>query len=520
MYKKQLFYLVLIAGIVRLLAAGMLELGNDEVYYYTYALHLQSNYFDHPPGVAWLIKLFTLNLRLPQEVFIRLGSVVFATVGTYISFALGKRIKNEQTGWYAALLYNASIYCGVIAGTFILPDSPQVLFWLAGLYYMVTAVQYATENKKIPPAIWLAIGILNGLCIMCKVHGVFLWGGFGLYVLFCNRRLLANPWLYVAALLTAVIISPIITWNIQNHFVTWNYHSNRVEVKQFALDADGFIQTILGQLFYNNPLNVVAIVIALVVLKKKVTLAKEVKQLLLLCGLPIIIITTLVSLFKSVLPHWSGPGFLTLLFVAAAWLDDKKAQEPVASGRTPWLIKSSLILIAVVMLGGIAFIRLLPGTIGSKEEAQYGEDDFTLDLYGWRQFGADFIPWYQQQVQAGAFKADTKIVCDKWFPAAHLDYYAARTLHIPVVGVGELNDLHHYVWLNEQRPTLQPNENALCIVPSNYPLQPDKIYENSFTGARLLHTFTQTRMGQTSRYFRVYLLTGFKGQESTPLNIQ
>lgn len=517
MYKKQLFYLVLIASIVRLIAAAMLELGNDEVYYYTYALHLQSNYFDHPPGVAWLIKIFSANLAFTQEMFIRLGSVVCAAVGTIISFRLGRLIRNERTGWYAALLYNSSIYSCVIAGTFILPDSPQVVFWLAALYCIVLAVKLLSEEKRLPVYIWLLIGVLNGLCIMCKVHGVFLWGGLGLYILLYNRKLLANPWLYVSALITAAIISPIFIWNIQNDFVTWNYHSNRVEVKEFSLDTDGFIQTIFGQLFYNNPFNVIAIVVGLVYASRRVILQRQVKRLLLLCGIPIIIMTTGVSLFKSVLPHWSGPGFLTLGFLAAAFFDDKATLAGKVVTKAHWLLKSGLILMAVVITGGMALIRLLPGTIGEKQVENYGENDFTLDLYGWQQFGTAFITWYQAQEQAGVLKPGTKIVCNKWFPAAHIDYYVARKINCPVIGLGEINDLHHYLWLNELRPEIQVAENVLCIVPSNYPDNPSATYGKWFDSAELLHTFVQSRGHETSRYFRIYLLKGYKGgKESLP----
>lgn len=518
MYKKQLFYLVLIASIIRLIAAAMLELGNDEVYYYTYALHLQSNYFDHPPGVAWLIKLFSLNLTFTHEVFIRLGSVVFAAIGTLLSFRIGSFVRNERTGWYAALLYNASIYSCVIAGTFILPDSPQVVCWLAALYYMVILVQRTAEDKPILPWTWVMIGVLNGLCIMCKVHGVFLWGGLGLYILLYQRRLLASPWLYLAALITAAIASPIVIWNIQNQFVTWNYHSNRVEVTAFSPDTDGFLQTIFGQLFYNNPFNVIAIVVGVIYAGRRVLVQKATQRLLLLCGLPIIITTTGVSLFRSVLPHWSGPGFLTLHFLAAAWFDYTAANAGKKEGKTHWLLKTAIMLIIVVVVGGMGFIRLLPGTIGSKETESYGETDFTLDLYGWRQFGTEFTGWYRQQEQAGVLQPGIKIVCNKWFPAAHEEYYIARKTNNPVIGLGEINDLHHYIWLNRWRPPLQKEENALCIVPSNYPDNPEATYAKWFEKATLLHTFVQSRGGKTCRFFKVYLLKGYKGAIASPVH--
>src|SRR6185312_5993600 len=113
--------------------AHVTELDNDEAYYFTYALHLQWNYFDHPPGVAILIRLSTLNLFFTGELFVRLGAIICAASGTWLSYCIGKLIRNERTGFYAAVLYNTSIYSGIIAGVFILPDSPQIVFWLAAL---------------------------------------------------------------------------------------------------------------------------------------------------------------------------------------------------------------------------------------------------------------------------------------------------------------------------------------------------------------------------------------------------
>jgi hypothetical protein len=85
-YRRKVFYLIIISTLMRLLIAGITEFGNDEVYYYTYALHLQWNYFDHPPGVALLIRLTTLNLWLTNELFVRLGAVLCAAAGTWLSY--------------------------------------------------------------------------------------------------------------------------------------------------------------------------------------------------------------------------------------------------------------------------------------------------------------------------------------------------------------------------------------------------------------------------------------------------
>ena len=134
---RTLFWLLAISAVIRGLAAASIEFGNDEVYYWTYALYPDWSHFDHPPMVGWMIQLFSLNLLFDSEFFIRLSSILFMTADTYIIFRIGKEIKSSQAGLYAALLFTASIYAFVIIGIFILPDTPLNLFWLLSFWMAV-----------------------------------------------------------------------------------------------------------------------------------------------------------------------------------------------------------------------------------------------------------------------------------------------------------------------------------------------------------------------------------------------
>jgi len=96
--------LILISSAVRIYLASTLELTNDEVNYWTYAVYPSLSYFDHPPMIGFLIRLFTLNLELQEEIFVRLVSIIFVAVSTWLIFLIGKLMKDEQTGWIAALL--------------------------------------------------------------------------------------------------------------------------------------------------------------------------------------------------------------------------------------------------------------------------------------------------------------------------------------------------------------------------------------------------------------------------------
>jgi len=146
--RQILFSLVIFSFLLRAFLAYWLELGNDEVYYWTYALFPDWSHYDHPPMLGWVMQLFSLNLLFDSEFALRLSSLVFFAINTGLIFMAGKIIRDEKTGLYAALLYNASIYATVITGIFILPDTPQNLFWLIALVIMLKLVSDGVTQQQ------------------------------------------------------------------------------------------------------------------------------------------------------------------------------------------------------------------------------------------------------------------------------------------------------------------------------------------------------------------------------------
>ena len=208
-YKKSVLILIAAIGIFRLILAFTIQLGNDESYYWLYSQHLKSNYFDHPPMVALWIRTTTLNLWLQNYPgFIRLGSVISSCVATWFMYKCVTQLKNERAGFIAACLYNASFYAGVTTGIFILPDSPQMVFWTWSLYMLVLITQNETSWKY-----WLLFGITSGLCIMSKVHGLYIWIGLGCFIFFYKRNWLLNIKMYTALAISIAICLPILFWN-------------------------------------------------------------------------------------------------------------------------------------------------------------------------------------------------------------------------------------------------------------------------------------------------------------------
>ena len=505
-FNKKIWILVILSSLLRMLVAGSLELGNDEVYYQTYAQHLQWNYFDHPPMVALLIRFSTFNLFFHHEFFIRLGSVLCAAAGTWLIFIIGQRIGNSRTGWYAAILYNTSFFTSVIAGTFILPDTPQVIFWLLSMYWMIRILENKPTDKK--KAIhFILLGICAGLCIMSKIHGVFLWLGFGGFIIFHRPEFLKSPMYWISGCISLAIMYPIYAWNLSNHFITYSYHQGRVSFWGNQPDPDHLLQQVLGSFFYSNPVNFMLYICAIyAIAKHKIKKLPEYYPLFLWLSLPLILLLIWTSLFNETLPHWSGPAYLSLMLLAACWLEQKINLQ--TTGK--WIRTAAWVYASVVILS-LTGILFFPFRMGSRQEKNLGKGDISLDMSGWKQFAKDFDSLYRADTESGRMKSEAVLISDYWFPAGHLDHYYGIPYHHNLLVWGPLNDIHHFAWLNQKRPRLKQGADAYFIYPSNYYGPPNQKLKNNFTRIEDSLLIPQFRSGNTVRNFVVYRMHDFRG---------
>ena len=455
-FHRNLAWLIGLSTILRLVLASVVELGNDEVYYWTYALFPDWSHFDHPPLVGLFIQLFSLNLVFDSALFIRLSSVVFAGLNTWIFFQLGKQIKNELTGWYGALLYTASLYSSLIVGVFILPDTPQVFFWLLSLYLMVDILPdkdlVSSSKRKM-----LLLGLVIGFAMLSKYTSVFLWAGAGLYILFYNRLWLKTYQLYLSVFISALLLLPVLYWNLQNDFISFTFQGERANIFSSAMRFDFLGTEIGGQFFYQNPFVFVLTWIAVFkAFFKNDFIEKKKLALLLFLSLPILATFLFVALFRQTLPHWTGPAYLSLMLITATYLAGK-FQEKIH-----WAVKSALAFFLVLMVLAVAEINY-----GVLNTGKISPKDLTLDMYGWKKLGKKITPLFEEDIAQRKMPKDAPIISWRWFPAAHLDLYVAKPNKKVVKAIGSLERIHKYAWINKQRGGFSLGMDAYFITFSN-----------------------------------------------------
>jgi hypothetical protein len=510
---RNLLILLAISFVSRAVLAACFELGNDEVYYWTYALYPDISHFDHPPMVGWLIRIFTFNLQFQQEFFIRLASVVIGTLNTWIIFRIGKKLKDELTGLYAALLYTASIYGFVITGIFILPDTPQTLFWLLALYNMMDVLP---ANQPAGPSRrkMIRVGIFLGLGMLSKYTTVFLWIGMVTFILFYNRNWLKKWVFYLSNLVIIGFFSIVLVWNFQNNFVSFTFQGGRGLVSDILLNYNTFTTEIGGEFLYHNPLVFILVLISLGSLFFNRSILKEPKaRILLFSGIPIILVFWIISLFRSTLPHWSGPGYITLIPFAALWIREKQ------SSNFPVVISGSLLLLIVIL--GISVAQIKTGFITlnkSKKESLSGNiEDYSLEVYGWRQLGASFDSVSRKHEARGEIKLSAPIVSYRWFPAANLEYYVARPTGRFVLATGDLSAIHKYAWINQVHGGFKLNSDAWYITSSREFRDPRELPNVYYQEIMPPDTVPITRKGDTVYSFYVYRMINLQSKPMDPL---
>lgn len=464
-YMKPLLILLLISTLLRAYLAWSVELGNDEVYYRIFGLFPSLSYFDHPPMLAWLIHLTTMGSVETAELLVRLSAVVIGTLNTYIIYRIAG---SGRTGFIAALLLTGSLYASIISGTFIMPDTPLTLFWMLALWIFTkilvpqsTSNQFINRSQSKTNCAMLVAGAMIGCAMLSKYTGLYLWGAATIYLLLFNRKWFKNWSLYLAPIITLVIFSPVLVWNFNNDFISFTFHSGRV-VAESSINWLYFGREVFGGIFYNNPINYILIICAIVAyIKGRKYISKHLFSLLILFSIPLIVLFLAISVTRETLPHWSAPAYFALMILTAYWLNSIK-------NGLRWAYSSAILMVVVVLL---AVCQINQGVIKLGQDTDslsLGRGDITLDMYGWRQLGGKFATHFNKDKKAGWVGDNPQIINYRWDEAAHLDTYVALPNGLDLITIGDIIDTHFYDWITRYRGGYDPKRGAYLIISSRY----------------------------------------------------
>lgn len=335
--------------------AANLDLTFDETYYALWARMPAASYLDHPPLVAWL--LAAVAPFGPHEWLTRLPMLLcgaLAALGMY-GFAI--------TVWTAEVAQRTLLTCvaslpWLWASVLISPDGPLLAAWCLALWAYARALRVGTVGA------WLTLGVALGAAHLSKYMAVLFWPAMLGHLLWRAPHLLRRARTWLPLLVTAVMGTPVIIWNLQHRAASLRFQTS---LGPRHLDGQSGLWTlaefVAGQIVWVGP-------VLMWCLMRGVRQAWKnranpgVSMALMFGGAPALFFLVL-SLRHALEVNWAlcvWPAMMAL----AAWLSPRVASRQVVQT-------------AAVLLGAAVYLM---------HPFADPQHDFTARFFGWRNVAA------------------------------------------------------------------------------------------------------------------------------------
>ena len=274
-----------------------LPLFYDEAYYFHWSLDLSFGYYSKPPMVAWLIKLTTIFSS--SDFFVKLSSPILYAMTSWIVFLIGEKLFNERTGIFSAAVFSTTLLVG-FNSLFITTDAPLYFFWSIGIYVYIKCLSSNLLKH------WVLLGIILGLGMLSKYTFALMPIGLVIHLLIKRRvDLLFSPGFITCVLLSLLIFSFNVYWNIQHEFVSVSHTQEIAKLDESIFHPDKLIEFLLAQCLLLGGYWI------FILAKYRSTLRntryKESITLLYCFVLPILIVISTQAFLSRAFANWAGP---------------------------------------------------------------------------------------------------------------------------------------------------------------------------------------------------------------------
>ena len=459
---------------LRIVGATVLPLSFDEAYYWLWSKNLALSYYDHPPLIAYAIRLGTTMFG-DSAFAVRSMPLLFSVVASWAVWrAADILLDDEQGGALACLFFNLTLMATVETMT-ATPDAPLTM--AAALFVWALAKLEKTQDWRW----WFAVGAAGGLALLSKYTALFLGLGAGSWLVFTRegRRWIATPWPYLGMALAFVLFAPVILWNAGHDWSSFRFQFGKTGAGHFA--PHFLVEFLAGQIALATPF---IFVLGLLGLARR----RGTQSVLLLALVaPSAIFFAEHALHARVQGNWPSflyPAFAIAAAKAALWTGDADRTERVARFARRWAVPTAILFLAVVY--GQAIFGFLPMR------------DPTARL-----LATGFEP-VAQRIEA--LRHETKaegVLTAAYATTGWLAFYLPS--HPPIVQINE-----EYRWLAAPKA-----EATLLSRPLLYVTEPRHEIRadlaRSFSTLRLLGHVARMRHGRVLGRYDIYLVSGFHG---------
>ena len=378
--KHLLIFLFIIFCLTKLTVLKHIPLINDEAYTLTISRYFSLSYFDHPPLMMWVSYFLHLFEIVSINTF-RIPFIAFGLLTSFFIYKITSTIYSKQAGIVSAILYFVSPFFFFSGGLFIVPDA-SLNFSVAGATYIAMRLIFNNEDNIY---LWLSLGLLLSIAFLSKYQAYLF--GITLFIAFIvwRRNVLFTKNFYISLLISLLGLVPVLLWNMDNNFDSFNFHGNR---SSFHFDLFHVFNSIFAQLFLLLPTTGFLIIMSLMKNKKFFTVNEK---FLILLSLPTVIIFNILILFSdNSFSHWSMVGWMLLIPIASNHLLEMKSFKVHLI-----ILKVASVFTSIIMILTI-LIHAKTGFITRSFDQKIPKWDNTRELLDWRHI-ADLLTKTLQQ---------------------------------------------------------------------------------------------------------------------------
>jgi len=236
-FRQLLVVAALIAAmtVLRVVYASVLDLRTDEAYYWTWSKQNVLSFLDHPPMIAWFIRLSTAIFG-DTNFGVRFAGVLAMGVTQLLLADIVRRVTHDLRAMViAVLMMEAALYYGLLMAK-VAPDVALIPFAMAMVWALIRLAE--SDDARW----WLAAGAFAGLSLLSKFTAVLLLPAVAAFMLVprWRGRWLRSPYPWAAALIAFALFLPVLIWNMQHDWASFRFQLVRATaVHEWSLRTFG-----------------------------------------------------------------------------------------------------------------------------------------------------------------------------------------------------------------------------------------------------------------------------------------
>lgn len=384
--------ILLAAALLRGVGLGALALIGDESYYWLWSRHLDWAYYDHPAGVALLIRISTA-LGGQTEAGVRWLNALLGVGCVWLTYQLGRRMLSWRAGVFAAALVAVGAPY-LVTSRVAYTDALHLFLLLLNLYCLWHLLQSPVLSVKSS----IAFGLSLALLLNTKYSAYLYVAGVAVAVWIDHRQLLAERRFWGGLLIGALGLLPVLIWNAAHDWASFRWQLSHAGV------SVGGDYSLLGSL--HHALTYLTWPLALLAVAGLGGVRRPAERMLTIVALLLLLP---VALSQANSPRNLSTGLVLLLLLAGARLPSMPALRK----------RRGQLLAAWLAIGALATLVYGVGTVANLfGSARWPHSSVVTpirqDAAGWRELGPTLAS------QSGTiFALDYSI-------ASQIRYYAGR----------------------------------------------------------------------------------------------